>query len=50
MKREAMKKQARRLLGYVKEEDFESLLWCLRQYAAEGMNEEARKERELQTA
>lgn len=39
MKKCDMKKQVNKLLGYVKEEDFETLIWCVRQYAAEGMNE-----------
>lgn len=43
MERKLMEKQARKLLKYVKEADFEGVLWALRQYAAEGLNEEARK-------
>ena len=44
MKKKAMKKQVLNLLGYVKEEDYETLLWCVRQYAAEGMNEKWKAE------
>ena len=39
MDRKMMEKRIRALLKYVKEEEFENLIWCVQQYAAAGMNE-----------
>lgn len=39
MDRKTMEKRVMRMLKYVREEDFDSLMWCLQQYAAAGMNE-----------
>lgn len=44
MDRAAMEKRVMHLLTYVKETDFDSLMWCMQQYAAQGMNEKKRAE------
>ena len=44
MDRAAREKRGMYLLTYGKETDFDSLLWCVQQYAAQGMNEKKRAE------